>query len=186
MHKKYILFLCCFSSLTQSMGFLRRACVGQMNRRLVAGIGSIVPQGARAISPQTPQPRSLPVEISIDVVRDRLAKHFFERGEDQRNAINKEIKALLAKDPEIARWRDPLTSNTLLHIAAAFGNVPVVNFLAEQHAQSLNNRNHAGKTPLDIAEDLFSQAQQRVADAQEICSALLELMHNPPKATGNK
>ena len=186
MNKKYIVFLCSFSSLTQSMGFLRRACAGQMSRRLVAGKESIVPHGARAISPQTPQSTSLRVHNSIDVVRDRLAQYFVERGDDQRDAINKEIKALLTKDPEMARWRDPFTNHTLLHFAAAFGNRPVVNFLAEQNPQLLKIRNHTGKTPLDIAEDFFSQAQQRVADSQEICSALLTLMHNPPKATGDK
>jgi hypothetical protein len=179
MNKKYIVFLCSFSSLTQSMGFLRRACAGQMSRR-------IVPHGARAISPQTPQSTSLHVHNSIDLVKDKLAQYFVERGDDQRNAINKEIKALLAENPKMACWIDPFTNNTLLHFAAAFGNRPVVNFLAEQNPQLLNSRNHAGKTPLDTAEDFFSQAQQRVADSQEICSALLTLMHKPAKATGDK
>jgi hypothetical protein len=61
------------------------------------------------------------------------------------------VRALLAVDPELAKRRDRKHSRTLLHLAAARGNIPLAELLLIHGAEIDAVDPATGRTPLHLA-----------------------------------
>jgi hypothetical protein len=56
--------------------------------------------------------------------------------------------------------------NTILHVAARYGNLPAVQLLVRQGASPVE-RNYRGKTPLDLAREGLDEARKAVNDCRD-------------------